>query len=91
MKIEDLAKEIENLAGMVQRGFKEQTTNLNEFKDEMYEFKDEMYTFKSSVDSKFSQIQESLSDLNPSLRALKLSDGDLEKRVTKIEHKLGMA
>lgn len=98
MEIEDLAKDIENLAGMVQRGFKEQSGKLDEFKKEMYEFRDKtdasIFKIENNITSIFGRldsIDNNLSEINPFLKLLKYNDRDLEKRVTKIENKLGMA
>ncbi len=100
-----VSKEIESLAVMVQKGFQEQSENLNEFKEEMGEFKEEMSGFRDKTEfsiveikselgtmrGRFDFIDESLAHIDPMIKVLKLSDRDLEKRVTKIEHKLGMA
>jgi hypothetical protein len=97
--------EIDNLALMVQKGFQEQSKELREFKDEMYEFKDEMYGFKSSTEGSFFEIKGNIKnifgklnsieniqeEIKPMLRVLKYNDKDLDKRVTKIEHKLKVA
>lgn len=68
-----LEEKFEWFAQVVQRGFKEQADNLNEFKAEMYEFKEEMYTFKRSTEKSFLEIDSRLSSVGNATKELKES------------------
>ncbi len=85
---------IDSLAAMIQKGFQEQGVKL----DELFEFRDKteqsLFEVKSDIKTiygKLDSIDGTLAKINPMLDGLKYSDRDLEKRVTRIENKLGMA
>ena len=90
---------LNDLAVMVNKGFKEQDKNLAEFKkemlgfkdemygfrDEMYGFRDEMYRFRDETMGRFDRIEMRIDSLE------RVVINDHGRRLRKIENKLAIA
>ncbi len=88
---------IDDLALMVQKGFAEQDTKLEgsmrklDVKIEkielaLFDIKSDLTTIKGRLDA----IDKILAHMQPMVSLLKFNDQDLEHRIARIEHKLGI-
>jgi tRNA(Ile)-lysidine synthase TilS/MesJ len=75
--------ETEDLAIMVNNGFKEMRTDLNEFKAEMNEFKEEMYEFRDEMYSFRDEMYEFKKETRAEFKELKNIS---RSQSVKIEH-----
>jgi len=99
-KFDSLSDAIESLAITTKKGFDNvvSKTEFNEFRDEMYEFKKETTAALSSLDSKLydidnrlKKVEETLEPLLTGYRIMQNEISDLNKRIEKLELKVGIA
>ncbi len=84
---------IDDLAVMVQKGFAEQGARMDESDRKMdkielaiFDIKSDLTTMKGRLEA----IEKILAHMQPMVSLLKFNDQDLEHRIARIEHKLGL-